>query len=54
MSGLRITAPYFCAGTVYEAGTIIRAAPILKYMIGWSVMRAVKYCQSKGWHYEVL
>lgn len=46
---IRITAPHFCAG-------IIRgdAAPILRFMKGWSVRRIRGYCRAKGWQFELL
>lgn len=46
---MRITSPYFCAGLVLENGIVKRAAPILKYMIGWTRERVLSYAYGKGW-----
>jgi hypothetical protein len=51
---IRITAPHFCAGVIVEYGRITRAAPILRYMVGWSVERAIAYARGKGWKVEGL
>lgn len=45
---IRITAPHFCAAIVDG-----RAAPILRFMKGWSVGRIKSYCWHKGWKCEV-
>lgn len=44
---IRITAPHFCAGIADG-----RAAPILKYMKGWTVRRIREYCVQRGWSFE--
>jgi hypothetical protein len=41
---LVIDAPHFCAGIVDG-----RAAPIIKYMVGWDIDRILEYCEHKGW-----
>ena len=48
---LQITAPHFCAGIVLDAahGGCVKAAPILKYMIGWHYGEIKQYCYVKGW-----
>jgi hypothetical protein len=48
----QITAPHFCAGLIQRDGTVRQAAPIVKYMIGWSIQRAVEYARSKGWRVD--
>jgi hypothetical protein len=30
----------------------VRAAPILKYMLGWTASRVVRYCFRKGWQFD--
>lgn len=51
---LRIEAPWFtCGAEINEAGTIIRAAPIVKYMIGWPYTKAIIYCAERGWVYGI-
>jgi hypothetical protein len=42
-------APYFYAAVVLNGERVSRAAPILKYMVGWSVYRAIDYAERKGW-----
>jgi len=48
---VRITAPHFVAGLVWCSKTdrVTEAAPILKYMHGWSRERVSTYCTRKGW-----
>jgi len=53
----RITAPHLTAGVVYQRlpngmELVVRAAPILKYMIGWREEKVAAYCRTKNWHYE--
>jgi len=48
---VRITSTYFCAGAVLSSGVAVRAAPILRYMIGWSDASIRRYCHNKGWQY---
>lgn len=45
----QITAPHFCAGGEIVCGKCIKAAPIIKYMIGWTDKRIYEYCKSKKW-----
>ena len=56
---IRIEAPYFCAGVVLAADpwpfeVAVRAAPIVKYMVGWGRGRIVRYCVRKGWKVTTL
>ena len=46
---IRIVAPYFVAGIVLEEGVVIEAAPIVRYMMGWSGMRVRSYAKRKHW-----
>jgi hypothetical protein len=39
----------FCAGLVLRNDVVIEAAPIIRYMKGWSRSRVRAYCQEKGW-----
>ena len=39
----------FTAGFVTSMGIVTRAAPIIKYMRGWTTERVREYCQTKGW-----
>jgi hypothetical protein len=49
-----IDAPAFYAGVVLHDDTVIRAAPIIKYMIGWPRARVLEYCVKRGWHLAVV
>jgi hypothetical protein len=44
-----IDAPHFYAAVVLRCDVVIRAAPILKYMMGWSSERVKQYARRKGW-----
>jgi hypothetical protein len=48
-----INAPHFCAGVAYVRGAahprVTDAAPIVRYMRGWTVARVLDYCASKRW-----
>lgn len=46
---VRITGPWFVAGLVAEDGRVIEAAPILKYMMGWTGRQVRLYCEQRGW-----
>ncbi len=48
MTLVRIVAPHFVAGFETD-GVVRRAAPIIRYMLGWSDARARSYIASKGW-----
>lgn len=42
--------PDFCAGVVLDGrGIVVRAAPIIRYMIGWTEARVVRYARQRGW-----
>lgn len=48
---IRITSTYFCAGI----DTDLRiAAPILRYMKGWTIGEIDRYCCKKDWSLETL
>jgi len=45
-----IDAPFFYAGLVLnEHGIVIRAAPIIRYMVGHSAVWVRKYAAHRGW-----
>jgi hypothetical protein len=50
---IQITAPHFCAGLVlsrvYGGWTVTAAAPLVRYMLGWSADRVKSYVTLKGW-----
>lgn len=46
----QITAPYFCAGIDFKGTLIVKeAAPIIKYMKGWTLQKVSNYCLCKRW-----
>ena len=56
---VRITSSYFCVGIVFEGiygkgDRVVKTAPILKYMMGWSMDDVIKYMRKKGWKGELL
>ena len=53
MTLVRVVAPTFVAGFETD-GIVRRAAPILKYMIGWNDERARAYIKSRGWKASVV
>jgi hypothetical protein len=46
-----ITAPHFVAAFDLETGNI---APIIKYMKDWDLEKIYKYCQQKGWEFQLI
>lgn len=50
----RIVAPHFVCGVVIENGKITTAAPIVKYMLGWTRQRLQTYAAGKGWTVEYI
>ena len=52
MNWLQITANHFCACVDIQNGLVKEAAPILRYMRGWSQIKVINYCHTKGWKLE--
>ncbi len=52
----QIKTGYFVAGLTAEQNSQIikRAAPIIKYMKGWTLARMEGYCIKKGWKFEYI
>lgn len=47
----QITAPHFVAGIVLDENyRVVEAAPIVKYMLGWTSTKVGTYCRSKKWN----
>lgn len=46
-----IDAPYFYAGVELEERKVIRAAPIIKWMIGKWDYQVINYCRKKNWKF---
>lgn len=51
---LQIKAPHFTAGVVIEDGKVVRAAPIVSYMMRWTKARVLNYCAGKKWEVVVV
>ena len=50
---LRITSPHFVAGVEGDTGgRIVKAAPIVQYMLKWTEAAVKAYCANKGWKCE--
>jgi hypothetical protein len=49
---IQVDAPHFCAGLVAKEGKVVIAAPILRYMIGWTGTQFQAYLKKKGWTYQ--
>jgi len=45
----QVTAPHLCAGLLVLDGRVLRTAPIVAYMRGWSLALVRAYCKRKGW-----
>jgi hypothetical protein len=46
---VRVVAPHFVAGFETDGSRVVRAAPILKYLIGNTEEYARHYLKQKGW-----
>lgn len=53
-TAIRLTSHYFCAGVVLGQKRVIRAAPILKYMKGWTRDEVLRYARNKRWKIDLL
>ena len=59
---IRIEAPHFVAAVDLAYHTrrtppervVVKAAPILRYMLGWTEQHVHTYCASKGWRAEII
>lgn len=46
---VRIKSKFFVAGIVIRGGMVIGAAPIVKFMEGWTALKACNYAKLRGW-----
>ena len=51
---LRIVAKHFVAGVITQEGICCRAAPIVKYMKGWTIEHIQHYCCKKTWDIKLI
>jgi hypothetical protein len=42
-----VTSKYFRAAVILKNNRVVKAAPILKYMKGWSKEQIIAYCQDR-------
>lgn len=58
---IRIKAPFFIAGLtikgeigqiMLQEAIVVRAAPIVHYMIGWTESQVEAYCLNRNWTIE--
>jgi hypothetical protein len=49
-----INAPKFHAGIVLWNDKVVEAAPIVKYMRGWSRKNVREYCKERGWQISIV
>jgi len=55
MCGLySVEAPHFCCGLTVERGFVTTTAPIVKYMVGWTLTKVKAYCSAKKWKISYL
>ena len=52
----RVVAPHFVAGFLldYDTLTVVKAAPIIKYMVGWHEQKVTEYTDKKGWEVQFI
>jgi hypothetical protein len=48
----QVRAPYFTAGFMASGEVCTRAAPIIKYLLGWDLSRIHRWARSKGFIVE--
>ena len=46
---VKILAPPFTTTVTFEDGIVVRAAPVIKYMIGWTRDRVLAHVTRNGW-----
>lgn len=54
-STFQIDAPMrFVAGGLVEGSTVVHAAPIIRYMLGWDLTHVYDHCKKKRWKLTLL
>jgi hypothetical protein len=43
-----VESSYFTAGFEAENNKVVRAAPIIKYFVGWCIDTVIAYCKKKN------
>ena len=51
---IQITMPHFCAASVVEDGRVIKAAPILRWTVGKTVVGVKRYYAKKKARWEIV
>lgn len=51
---IRITSPWFVVGLELHKDSVrvSRAAPVVKYMTGWTLAQVSAYCRKRHWKME--
>jgi hypothetical protein len=49
---IHLDSGYFNAGVIVKDDRVVIAAPILKYMVGWSDVQVIAYAIRKGWDFD--
>jgi hypothetical protein len=49
-----INTPRFYAGGEMVCGRVTSAAPVFRFMIGWTDKRVYDYCKKKGWKFHTI
>lgn len=52
MKLIRITSDFFVAGLDVEEDRVIASAPIIHYMLDWTVERVKDYAKKRKWEIE--
>ena len=46
---VHIDSNYFCCGIILKNNVVVKTAPIVEYMRGWSLREVVAYCNYRKW-----
>lgn len=49
---MQIDSPHYCAGLIIKNGIVIKAAPIIKWMVGKDFNFIISYLNSKKYNYQ--
>jgi len=49
---LRVVTPWkgFVAGLEIDRERVVQAAPIMQYMVGWTLAQVYRYTRERGWN----
>jgi hypothetical protein len=49
---IRLTSKWFCAAVIIQRDRVVRCAPMLNYMMGWTKQRVLRYARHREWRVE--